>query len=629
MQISSSIDSDPVHQSAQKIVLSDESTDILQRLKKINDDYFFRPDSALVNKLKVIEPIELTKLLKCFFMEMVQENRITDPVKFLDRLTTVIPLTKMQEAVKDDVGNALEEAKGLFEEAKLYLQMTHGSVSPSILAHISAVLDGIISVIENIITAFGIGNFLKPAESDIEADFKSQKIMMLLHLFSMITTVILPILGAATGGLIIGGTLICISALSIIWSLIKPRATHLPANAENWTKQVQNDGFIAQGRKESLDEIASILKMNRHAILVGPSRVGKSLTAKAFAQAIKRGDYPELKGKIVFRINTADIVDQKASFLGGGNDILNKISAAMGQDRDDFILVLDEIHMACKGSKNIANQLKTFLDENGEFRHVIGITTKKDFKKYVKGDDAFSLRFDRVDIKNTNRDETLRILGDTILRSSFKPLINEGALDQTYEKSCKVKNVPQPAASLKLLKRCINRTGKTQKSPTEKKITEVSNKILSLRSQAAASRSRKKEAKVQIAELEKQLSALENTLHEEKMELDKLFKSKELLDRVTKETYSSVLKISKIAQNTLNSKNEKQLKLFLLLHEFLGKSLESYIEEKAEALGVKAVIDEELIDESVKIDGPHTKSRAKKLQNDMRKALRRIHCHPR
>lgn len=69
------------------------------------------------------------------------------------------------------------------------------------------------------------------------------------------------------------------------------------------------------------------------------------------------------------------------------------------------------------------------------------------------------------------------------------------------------------------------------------------------------------------------------------------------MTRVTKETYSSVLKISTIAQKKLNSKDEKQLKMFLLLHEFLGKSLESHIAKKSESLGTKAVIDEALIEE--------------------------------
>jgi uncharacterized membrane-anchored protein YhcB (DUF1043 family) len=120
---------------------------------------------------------------------------------------------------------------------------------------------------------------------------------------------------------------------------------------------------------------------------------------------------------------------------------------------------------------------------------------------------------------------------------------------------------------------------------------------LSLRSQAAASRGRKKNVQVQIDGLEQQMIELQETLSKEKMELNKLFKSKDLLDRVTKETYSSILKISAMAQKTLNSKSEKQVKLFLLLHEFLGRSLESYIEEKAKILGVRTVIDKNLINE--------------------------------
>ena len=43
------------------------------------------------------------------------------------------------------------------------------------------------------------------------------------------------------------------------------------------------------------------------------------------------------------------------------------------------------------------------------------------------------------------------------------------------------------------------------------------------------------------------------------------------------------------------------MKLFLLLHEFLGQFLESYIEEKAKALGVKIVIDKGLVDEVLSV----------------------------
>jgi ATP-dependent Clp protease ATP-binding subunit ClpA len=583
-------------QQDQKVVLSEESADILQRLKTISAGRFSKPDSVLVNKLKVITAVELNNVLKCFFMEIVQEDHITDPVKFLNRLATLIPLEKMQDSVKDDIEDVLKEAKDMFEEAKLYLQMTNGNTSPSIQARISSILDGITSLIEGLITAFGIGNFFKPAENDSEAERKSHKIMALIHLCSMVTTIIIPILGGAKVGLIIGGIFLTIAALSIIWPWIKPKTTHLPANAENWTKEVQNGCFVAQGRKESLDEIAHIMKIHGHAILVGPSRVGKSLTAKAFVQAIENGEYPELKGKVVFRINTTEILSQKVSLQGGANNMLNKISTTMGRHRDDIILVLDEIHMACKNKEKIADQLKTFLDENGEFPHVIGITTQKEYDEHVKDNDAFSLRFDKVTIENTSRDETLKILADTVLRSHAKPLIKEDALDQIYDKSCEVKDAPQPATSIKLLKKCINRTGKTQKSPTEDKIIEVSNKILSLRSQAAVCRGRKKE-KVQITLLEKNVMELKETQSKEQKELKKLFKSKDLLDRVTKETYASALKISTLTHKKLHAKNEQQLKTFLLLHEFLGRALESHIEETAKTLGIKVVIDKELIDE--------------------------------
>lgn len=587
-----------VHPSESQLrpVLSDASVDLLQRLKEINTNYFWS-NRTLANQLKEVKPIELNKILNCYFLEMVEENCIQDPVQFLDRLADIIPFESLQEAVKDNVEDALKEAQGMLEEAQFYLQMSKEKTSPGIRVRLVAILDGIISIIESIITAFGIGDFFKPAESDLHADFKSQKIMMLMSLFSMITTTILPLLGAATGGLIIGGTLLAIAALSAIWPWIKPKPIHLPANAENWTKQVQSKSFVAQGRKESLDEIAAILKMNRHAILVGPSRVGKSLTAKAFAQAIERGDYPELKGKTVFRINTTDLLDQQASLLGGGNNILNKISAAMGRHRNEIILVLDEIHMACKNDEKIADQLKTFLDEGGEFPHVIGITTEKEYDAHVKENHAFSLRFDRVNIKNTSPDETLKILSDHLLRNSSKPIIQEGVLNNIYDKSCEVEDAPQPAASLKLLKQCIHRTEKTQQSQTEKKITKISNKILSLRSQAAASRGRKKEAGTQIAKLKQEMAELQEALNKEKKELDKLFKSKELLDRVTKETYSLVLKISATAQTALNSKTEKQLKMFLFLHEFLYRSLESHIRGTSEKLGMKMIIDQNLIEE--------------------------------
>jgi flavodoxin len=541
---------------------------------------------------------------------MLEENRIPDLATFLDRLATLIPSTTLQEAVNGDAKYALKEAKSMVKDAEHYFKMNEGKFSPTLRVRLSSIVEGVLSLLESLITAFGLGEFFRPAESEMQATFKSQKIMMLIGIFSTLTTTIVNIAGAAVAGQVMGGILLTLMALSIIWPLIKPRTTYLPANAANWTREVKRANFVAQGRKGSLDKIADILKMRRHAILVGPSRVGKSLTAKAFAEAVERGDYPELKGKTVFRINTTDLTGKKASFMETGN-ILNKISETMGRHRNDIILVLDEVHMASKDNEKLAEQLKTFLDENGEFVHVIGITTNDEYRDHVQHNNAFSLRFDKVDIENTSMDETIKILGDTALRSLSKPILDDDAIDDIYRESGGDKAPAQPAASLKLLKRCINKTQKSQLSETEKKSLRIYNRIESLYSRAAASRSRKKMVEIEtkngkkevnlrdeIARLENKLEGINKNLLEDKQKLEKLYKSKDLLDLVTKEKYSSVKKISKMVQGALNQKDKKEVNRFILLHEFLDRALVAHLEKESKEGGVKVVIDKALIKET-------------------------------
>jgi len=581
------------------VTVSEESKVVLEKFKKINQGYFFKPDQTLVNEIKEMKASDLTNTLNCFFMDMLSTSAISDPAQFLDRLATLIPLEKMQEAVKDTIEDALKEAKSLIHVAKYHLELNEKEYSPTIFARLSSIFDAVISLIESIINTFGIASFFKPAKNDLDADFKSQKIMMLLSLFGMISQMVLPLVGAEKGAAHLAGGLLFIAALSVVFPYIKPKPLYLPAYAENWTKEVQSKGFIPQGRKESLDSIVNILKLGRHPILVGDSRVGKSLTAKALAAAIERGDYPELKGKIVFRINTKKLIDQKAGILGGGNDILNQISAAMGRHRNDIILVFDEIHMACKNSEPMADELKTFLDEDGDFPHVIGITTKEEYQ-HVKNNNAFSLRFDKVDIENTEKDETLKILNDTFLKSRSHPLKSDYAIEHIYEESIKINEAPQPTTALKILKECINKTEKTQQSETEKTIVTISNQILFLKSQVSVSRGNDRKAISAIEKLETKLVELQETLSLEQNELVNLFKSKELFHRITKEKFSTVIKISKIAQTTLSPSDEKQLKLFLLLHNFLDPVLESYIKIKSKKLHVKTVIDENLINEIIK-----------------------------
>ncbi len=504
----------------------------------------------------------------------------------------MIPFAALQEAVKKDVPDALKEAKQMFEEAKLYLQTTQEKFSLSLRVRLLRILDGIISCVESILNGFGVAHFFSATEGDVRDEWKSEKIMMLLHLATLVASLVVPLLGAVKAGLIIGGTLLTIAALSILWPFIKPRPHQLP-KAINLTRQVQNGEIVGQGRKESLDEIASILTRNRHALLIGPSRVGKSLTAKAFALAVERGDYKELRGKTVFIFNTTDLIDQKTIF-SGGNTILNRIKALMGRYGDDIILVFDEIYKACQNKAQIGNQLLMLLDRGGGFPHVIGITTADEYKSMKKEHEPFSLRFDTVEITNTSRDETIKILGQTVLHHPTPLLLEEGALETIYDQSGE--KGPQPARSSGLLERCISCIDRVQKSPAERQKTELENRIASLRSQLFFTRQNKKAIYEQIQELDAQVQELQRQATKEKAEMDGIIRSRDLLGKVKAEMYSSVVKIEGVAQRTLNA---KEMTRFLLLHSFLNRIVESSIIERSAALGIKSVIDNRLIKEAL------------------------------
>ncbi|HSX04025.1 MAG TPA: AAA family ATPase [Rhabdochlamydiaceae bacterium] len=570
---------------------SSVSDDIMERLKGINHRFAFWHDSALVKKLENVQPVELAKILNFFFEDLIEKGSIEEAASSLDRLASLIPARKLQETAT--VPNLLKEIETKVEQAKLYLNSKSAADTP-LTAHLLTFFNAFIAVIEGLINVFGLAEFFKPADNEAQAEAKSNVFFRITGIFSILTSTLLPLFGAAAGAQIIAIIILSISVLSLIWPFIKPMPTYLPANAENWSKQVQEKSVAVYGRKDKLERMYKILKRNRHVILTGPSRVGKSLTAKAFAEAILKGDYPDFKGKVVFRINTADLLKQQASFLGGGNNILHQISSKMGRHRNDIILVLDEIHMACANNEPIANQLKTMLDRDGAFPHVIGITTEQEYKDHIQKDPAFNNRFKEVNIKSTDVDETVKILGDAILTHPDAPIIEADTVQQVYAKSSADPQAPQPTTALDLLELCVASTERAEKTPLEKKILFATNRILSLRTVEAASRGKYTGGQEEIERLERDLVQWQENLLIEKQKLDKLYQAKATLDKTTIDSYRSILKIAQCAQRKLD---EKQSNLYLLLTKFFQPSLEAHIKKESEHLGINLIIDRSVVEQ--------------------------------
>jgi ATP-dependent Clp protease ATP-binding subunit ClpA len=356
-------------------------------------------DGGLKREIESLSPGELKRVLD---EVMLEEGGMAA----IDRLAELISLEKLQEAVQtaySDPVDALKKAQSMLAQAKYFFEQSEDNFSPTLKTRITAVLISILNVIESILNAFGIANLFRPAENAIEADWKGQKIMTLLSLFTMLSTVLVPVLGAESVGLVIGGILLTISALSLIFPYIKPRPALLPL-AENWSEQSRKGQLsAAQGRKGTLDAIANALRsktgVKTHPMLIGKTGIGKTETVRAFVQAVERGDYPDLAGIDFHYINSEGFVSHSDMFRDG-NSLLPRYSELMGRHRNRMGLIFDEAHMLCRKKEKSAmcEQLKTYLDPKGDnFPHVIFLTTEEEYYREIYANNpAFARRLKRI-----------------------------------------------------------------------------------------------------------------------------------------------------------------------------------------------------------------------------------------
>lgn len=583
---------------------------ITQRiLDALNSGKLSKNKKQLVKDFAQITPDELKNVLTAYFDTASAKLKGEDPSKAAENLAELIPFEKLEKAVYADQKSSLIKAKSMLHQAKYYLENSEIKASSSLKSKFGDIIDSILSFVESTLSSFGVADLFKPATTHMQREAKFQKIMMLVSFFSMLTAVLFPLLGVAVAGPIIGGAMLLIGVISVIYPHIAPAPSFLP-NATNWTKECKKGKFedvsFIKGRKEILDEMASTLiksqkgEIKKHPLLKGESRVGKNQTVKAFVQAIEKGDYPELKGKQVFYVNAAELC--KKADIFDGKDPLDQISEAMGRHRENIILVIDEIHVAFQGDKNsvIGQKLKSFLDAQGNFPYVIGITTSNEFQKYISCDEAFVNRFNPIDVKSTDSEVSQEIMAHYLLQKSKSSLYEKDALKKIYEKT---KAKPQPYSSRVILDECIRLTSEKQTSPLKKKIQEHKNSKEFLASQnvsAPMDLDDQDEVSQNIAQLEEQIYTLEKQLAEEQRQFDHLFQIKEKISRVKAKTYQTVLKVSKAQGAKLSNDDKVQLNSLMLLSQFIAPALDTYVKSKAKELGVKVVIDDSVIEEAMK-----------------------------
>lgn len=169
----------------------------------------------------------------------------------------------------------------------------------------------------------------------------------------------------------------------------------------------------AIGRDEQIKElILTLLTPEKSAILVGKPGIGKTAIVEGLAYRIQKDDVPDaLKGYTVINIQTA-------SLLGTMPDGESKVQLLIDELKTEVkvLLFIDEIHMLIGSTKDSALDFANIFKEGlgrGLIK-VVGATTTEEYERYILRDKAFARRFQRIEVPEPSREETIKIMVGTL-----------------------------------------------------------------------------------------------------------------------------------------------------------------------------------------------------------------------
>jgi ATP-dependent Clp protease ATP-binding subunit ClpC len=168
------------------------------------------------------------------------------------------------------------------------------------------------------------------------------------------------------------------------------------------------------GRKEEVERVILILCRRRknNPVLVGEAGVGKTAIVEGLAQAIVRGDVPDILRKK--KLITLDLPLMIAGTKYRGQ-FEERIKAVMDEIKKNgnILLFIDELHTlvgagAAEGAIDASNILKPALSR-GEIQ-CIGATTIDEYRKHIEKDAALERRFQKIIVQPPTVSETIEIL---------------------------------------------------------------------------------------------------------------------------------------------------------------------------------------------------------------------------
>ncbi|MDY0190103.1 MAG: ATP-dependent Clp protease ATP-binding subunit ClpA [Desulfuromonas sp.] len=178
-------------------------------------------------------------------------------------------------------------------------------------------------------------------------------------------------------------------------------------------RQGQIDPLI--GRSSELQRAMQVLCRRRknNPILVGEPGTGKTAIAEGLATLLATEQVPAvLSGAEMFALDMGALM-AGTKFRGDFEERLKAVIKELGEKKQP-ILFIDEIHTIIgagatgSGSMDVSNLLKPVLAD-GAIR-CIGATTYEEYKTLFEKDRALSRRFQKIDIREPEVEETVAIL---------------------------------------------------------------------------------------------------------------------------------------------------------------------------------------------------------------------------
>ena len=201
----------------------------------------------------------------------------------------------------------------------------------------------------------------------------------------------------------------------------------------NFTKQeyVVNPAI---GRENEIRELSLVLLTpDKSAILTGKPGTGKTAIVEGLAYLIQRNEVPDaLKGYTIIKVDTQALMGTVKET--GDSRVQTLIDEILSHEK--YILFIDEIHTLINATSeaalDFANMFKTGLGR-GDLK-IIGATTSDEYEKYVLRDKAFTRRFQRIDIKEPDKEMTVKIVTGVIPRIEHSTGIKMGYTPFIWEK---------------------------------------------------------------------------------------------------------------------------------------------------------------------------------------------------